>query len=245
MSVTNDMELTLKGNKDECEQFILKLVETGCFDAVNVGGIYIISSYLESNMEKIKKQIFNNTVCIRAGGPYGSFGLLDGLYSVFSEICKELPAVEFEGTVDSSYDCDGCRNIVNFYYSDRKLNFEDSEFFYEDQWALYYDYISKNLPYDIFVTLFKLDCEDFDELDYDVIISDYFCCDCFRSGEFFDRDYDELKKILPQSQLEESEFDDVINKLEEMNVVTYTEFLNEIDDLVPDKEKWTKYTRDI
>lgn len=251
MSVTNDMELRLKGNKDECEHFILKLVEKNYFDAVCVNGCYISHFSVESSIDELRKRVLNkrnfkNTVHITAGGPYGRFALLDGLYFIFSEICKEIPTVEFEGTVYSSYDCDGCRNIVDFYYCERKLKFEDSNFFYENQGELYYDYILKNLTYDIFITLFKLDCEKFDEWDYNDIILDYFCCDCcFCSGEFFDRNYDNFKKILPQSQLLETEFDDVINKIEEMNVITYAEFCLQIGDPVPDKEKWTKYTYEI
>lgn len=245
MSVTNDMKLTLKGNKDECEHFILKLVEKGYFDAVNVGGIYIYGFHIESDMEKIKKQIlnkrkFDNSVYIIAAGPYGRFGLVDGLYSIFSEICKEMPTVEFEGTVDSSYDGDGSRKIVDFNYSDRKFNFEDSGYFDDDKSDMYYNYISENLPYDIFVALFKLDCEEFDSCDYSGFIFDSICYD-----DFFNSNYNQFKEMLPDSPLQENEYTEAINKIKEMNIITYNEFCDRIDDLVPDKEKWTKYTREI
>lgn len=245
MSVTNDMKLTLKGNKDECEYFVLKILEKGYFDAVNVSGVYLTRYSVESSMEELKKRVLNkrkfeNTVYITAGGPYGRFDLLDGLYSIFSEICKEMPTVEFEGTVDSSYDGDGSRKIVDFNYSDRKFNFEDSGYFDDDKSDMYYNYISENLPYDIFVALFKLDCEEFDSYDYSGFIFDSICYD-----DFFNSNYNQFKEMLPDSPLQENEYTEAINKIKEMNIITYNEFCDRIDDLVPDKEKWTKYTREI
>lgn len=239
MSVSNELYLNLKSNKEECIHFILKLAEEGKFTSIYLNRKFI--TFFQSTKEKLEQEMnmldFTESIEISTMGPYGRFELFDGLNNILVETCKEVPAVEFDGVLNSTYEVDGSKRIIEFSYKKKILKYADSQYFetYDDD--LYLKYVGKKLSYKRFTTLFKLDREEFDEGMYEEIVLDN-----IYDGSFFEMDYDEMMDLLPDSQLKEEKFDDVMEKIEELEILSYEDFEFEVDGFEPKRKDWIKHT---
>lgn len=240
MSVSNELHLNLKANnKNEAMQFILKFNKEGSFTSINLNKkfIMLVGASNDKLDEELNSHDYTNPLTISTDGPYGRFELFDGLNNVLVETCKEVPTVEFDGVLNSTYEVDGSERIIEFSYKKKTLKFADSQYFQTHDEDMYLKYVSKKLSYKRFTTLFKLDCDEFDEGMYEeVVLGDIL------EGSFFEMDYDEMMEILPDSQLKEEKFDDVMEKIEELEILPYDDFIFEVDGFEPKRKDWIKHT---
>lgn len=239
MSVSNELYLNLKvNNKNECIQFLLKLIKEGNFTSINLNKKFVMLVGTTNKLEnELNDYDFSNPITISTMGPYGHFELFDGLNNILVETCKEVPTVEFDGVLNSNYEVDGSDRIIEFSYKKRTLKFADSQYFQTHDEDMYLKYIGKKLSYKRFTSLFKLDREEFDEAMYEeIVLGDIL------EGSFFEMDYDEIMELLPDSQLKEEKFDDVMEKIEELEILPYEDFVFEVDGFEPKRKDWIKYT---
>ena len=239
MSVSNEMNLNLRANKDECIQFILKFTKEGNSTSIDLNEKFMMCSSLSTDKleQQLKDHDFTNPITISTTGPYGHFELFDGLKSMLVETCKEIPKVEFDGVLNSTYEVDGSERIIEFSYKKKTLKFADSDYFQSHDEDMYLKYIGKKLSYKRFTTLFKLDRDEFDEGMYEeIVLSDIL------EGTFFEMEYDEMMDLLPDSQLKEERFYDVMEKIEELEILTYDDFIFEVDGFEPKRKDWIKHT---
>jgi len=243
MSVSNELFLNLKANKEDCIRFILKLSKEGNFTSIYLNNKFIMC--FQASADKLEQELgqelenhdFENPVTISTMGPYGRFELLDGLNQILAETCKEIPTVEFDGVLNSNYEVDGSDRIIEFSYKKKTLKYADSQYFQTHDDDMYLKYIGKKLSYKRFTSLFKLDRDEFDEGMYEEIVLDYIL-----DGSLFEMDYDEMMELLPDSQLKEEKFDDVMEKIEELEILTYEDFIFEVDGFEPKRKDWIKHT---
>ena len=239
MSVSNELFLNLKvNNKDECVRFLVKFIKEGNFTSINLNKKFLTLLGTTSKLEDELNDVdFSNPITISTMGPYGHFELFEGLNQVLVQTCKEVPTVEFDGVLNSIYEVDGSDRIIEFSYKKKTLKFADSQYFQTHDEDMYLKYMSKKLSYKRFTTLFKLDRDEFDEGMYEeIVLGDIL------EGSFFEMDYDEMMEILPDSQLKEERFDDVMEKIEELEILPYEDFVFEVDGFVPKRKDWIKYT---
>jgi len=240
MSVSNELYLNLKANnKDECAQFILKLNKEGNFSSIHLNKKFIMLVGVSNDKlyDVLDHHDYTKSVSISTTGPYGHFELFDGLYNILVETCKEIPNVEFDGVLNSIYEVDGSERIIEFSYKKKTLKFADSQYFQSHDEDMYLKYVCKKLSYKRFTSLFKLDRDEFDEGMYEeVVLGDIL------EGSFFEMDYDEIMEILPDSKLKEEKFDDVMEKIEELEILSYEDYVFEVDGFEPKRKDWVKHT---
>lgn len=239
MSVSNELYLNLKANKEECIRFILKFVKEGNFSSINLNKKFIM--VFQSSEEQLEQELnnhdFSESVTISAMGPYGHFELFDGLNNILVETCKKVPNVEFDGILNSNYEVDGSDRIIEFAYKKKTLKYADSQYFQTHNEDMYLKYIGKKLSYKRFTSLFKLDRDEFDEAMYEEIVLDFML-----DNSFFEMEYDEMMDILPDSQLKEEKFYDVMEKIEELEILPYEDYVFEVDGFEPKRKDWIKHT---
>ena len=239
MSVSNELNFNLKANnKDECIHYILKLKKVGNFTSMNINKKHIM---MFESINKLEDEFihhdFTKPITISTSGPYGHFELFEGLSNILVETCKEIPTVEFDGVLNSTYEVDGSERIIEFSYKKKTLKFADSQYFQSHDEDMYLKYIGKKLSYKRFTSLFKLDRDEFDEGMYEeIVLGDIL------EGSFFEMDYDEMMEILPDSQLKEEKFDDVMEKIEELEILPYEDFICEVEGFEPKRKDWIKHT---
>lgn len=239
MSVSNELNINLNGSKDECISFILGLFKVGYLTSITVNGKLVMHTNLcrAKVYEVINEHDFSSPVKLFIFGPYGNFELFDGLNNMLSDACKEVPTVVFDGELYSIYEVDGSERFIEFSYKKKTLKYADSQYFQSHNDEMYLEYIQKKLSYKRFTTLFKLDRDEFDETMYEeIVLND------MEEGSFFEMDYDEMMELLPKSKLKEEKFDDVMGKIEELEIFSYDDYTCEVEGYEPKRKDWIKTT---
>ncbi len=234
---TADFELTMtvNGEKEDLLSIlnVLKRYDEG------EKGVYFSSIEINKNEESVnideidddEMEFFatpdNTPLTISAIGPYGHYGELNDV-DIFRDIAEAAPEAYFEAEITGnttytvqSLNCELKDKILHI-----KTYFESNE----EGPEAYIQYVLKLLPYNKFIDLFKVKSDDFDEDSYSEFIDDV---STYQDECFIDMEYDEFMENLnaysADSELDEDEYEEIINSLQELNIRGYYEFMEDYD----------------
>ena len=208
--------ISFRGKQEELINAItiLKKLEAREFDfylgqiKISKNGEYIFLADLkDKNAIETLVEDSNGSLNIEAGGPWGCYqNLADA--RVFETISDAVPSVSFSGKTEggTSYtteniECElknGILHIKSFYEANEEAD------------DAYMDLLKKEVPYDRFLKIFKIDEDGYNENDYDDYISESGGYDCFMR-----EDFDEFIECCSVSKVNESEYESLKEQMSE------------------------------
>jgi len=170
-----------------------------------------------------------DTLYVEASGPYGRFSMLDEV-GLFETIAEAAPTATFSGCskgyvtgADVTLKGElrnGLLYISNYYEPD------------EGRTEVYQEENMERLPYSVFVDLFKVDIDKFDEDCYSVFIDE-----AIGEEGFPEMDYAKFKGYCKEAGVDQDEYEATIDKIRALDLMDYETYRDctENDRWDPDK----------
>ena len=218
MQVDYSFRLNANGTKDELRQIIgaLKRIESKEFDAFLVWiRIKNLNGWtkLEELSDEISTEAFitdrDGSIDVEATGPYGHYHVLSDT-GLFEIIADAAPYASFSGSIEggSSYTTEN----IHCELKDAKLHIESYYECIDDVSSDYLKMLKKEMPYDKFLEIFKIDKDEYDEDQYEDFLGE---TDCYE--RFMRADFDEFMESCPESQITEEEYETLLDVVPEMS----------------------------
>ena len=155
----------------------------------------------------------NGTVCVSGDGPYGTFEELNEV-DIFRDASEAAPYAQFSANIEgmTSYDeqnlsCqlkDGILNIHTELFDNFSI---DSE---------YIEYVAKQLPYEKFIKLYKIDKDTLERDDYENLLAELYD-EVTSADSILDVKFDDFIAVLGDnginSELKEGDYYDALGML--------------------------------
>lgn len=229
-----EFKMTVNGKTEELIS-ILKVLrrynegENGVyFSGIDLNGEHLSLIKLKKGKEMDDDEIIDfvlsndSPLTISALGPYGHYSELNDV-DIFRDMAEAAPEAAFEGHISgfTSY----TEQYLDCKLSDKILHITTYFEANEESADAYIEYVLKLLPYEKFIELFHVDEEQFSEDSYQEFINDI-CVD--QDDCLTDIDYDEfvdnLQMYVEDFEIEESEYEEIMEKLQELNIEGYYDF---------------------
>ena len=213
MNADYETKIVFLGNEEERKRFI------------NIVKLYSSrdtrEAFFDFDLDSLEEMENDDSeeIEIEASGPWGSYGELNDV-GIFREIAEATPNAELKAFITGSgtYEAQSLKARLK----DKKLYIETYLFSYEDIGERYTEYLTKKLPYDEFVRLFKIDADEFDEDAY-VEYMEY-CAYEDEDQTISDISYEDFLENVEGTEIEEEEYNEIVEKLRERRIETYDEF---------------------
>ena len=210
MQVNYSFKINAKGTKEELKAILgtLKSIENKEFD-VFLNSIMVKTSEDWIELKKISDEKSIDTfiadsdgsIEINAKGPYGHYRGLSNT-TIFESIANAAPFATFSGSIEggSIYTTEN----IHCALKDAKLHIECYYLDHEELDYEYSEFLKREMPYERFVKLFKVDENNLDKGDYEEEVASYLNLQI---------DYEEFKEQCPASAINENEYEEITEQL--------------------------------
>jgi hypothetical protein len=171
----------------------------------------------------------NHPVHISAAGPYGHYNFLNDV-DIFRDMAEAAPEATFtaEITGGRTYSKEWLRCKLENKILSISSYFEDIN----EGPDSYIEYFTKKISYKKFLKLFKVSNDDFDEDAYEEFIEF-----SLRDNYITDMEYDDfMDELEVESELTEEDFECVMEKLRDLSIKSYDDFMQNME--LGRNDKW-------
>ena len=207
MQAEYSTSISVSGSPEEVKSVleVLKKLEAKEYD------VYLVWIKLKKEKQNIKLEDLkeessidsfiantNGPIDIDAYGPWGRYQRLADA-KIFEKIAEAAPGASFYGKTEggTSYTTENIEGELKNGILHLESFFKDNEESDEE----YYNFLSKKMPIERFIEVFKIDEEEFDEGVYDEYLWDSSCYDSFMR-----EDYDEFMKCCDSAGISKAEY---------------------------------------
>ncbi len=207
MQAEYNTSINVSGSQEELKQIIdvLKKLEAKEFPA------YLVRIKLKKEKQYISLEELKGdsevdafiaesggTIDIDADGPWGRYQRLEDA-KIFEKIAEAAPSASFYGKTEggTSYTTENIEGELKNGILHLESFFEANEESDEE----YYSFLSKKMPLERFIEVFKIDEEEFDEDSYEDYLTDSTCYDSFMR-----EDYDEFIECCEAAGINKTEY---------------------------------------
>ena len=234
MSADLNTEITLRGNKEELLA-MLKVLRGFATDSLEQYQNHRDCAYLEDVEASSEADTCDladatddelveflaeagNELEINSAGPWGAFFDPSDI-GLFESLAESAPNAYFTGLIEGFVTGADVSHTAEL--NAGILSLTSSMVCDDDVPNLYAKYFKKKLPYAKFCKLFKVDKEDFDIDCYDEFIEQV-------GYDGFPEDVDAFLDFCGSSEIDEDKYDSVIEKIEELDILSFDDFRDEI-----------------
>lgn len=227
LSISIDCE-----NKDIIEMLkVFRAYTTGDREAY-FNFVEVVRGETDLDIESASDEDIEDFVCENEGeisisgiGPFGHYGELNDV-DVFREMAEAAPEGWFEA------DINGCttytEQTLHCELKDSKLSINTFYEANEERFDAYSAYIEDALPYLVFIRLFRIAAEEFDESDYADFIS---CTLSYENDGFKSLEYEGfIEEFEGITDITSEEFDANIAVINSLGIMSYQDFVFENED---------------
>lgn len=232
MSAEFTTEITIQANKEDLFKLIKALYDFGkhskkankkysYLDFVEIKSGNLTND--DGDVTTIKEFVAkcNEIIFVSANGPYGHYYELKEV-KLFEHLAEVAPSAYFKGSINGYSGTldqwlEGELNCGLLYLSGSCI--DGSDLNGDSEYGQYVQFIKQQLSYAKFCKLFRIDKEELYEDDYDTFIDET------RDTSLCEIDYQTFIEFCDCAEINEYEFNDAIEKIKDLNLITFEEFM--------------------